>query len=208
MFDFAYYISSRILEFEGTKANLVASGIVTFIVIFSVIIIGAIANKIEQWQMRFLGRFFKPKTVMFMCNYLTCVGTVLHELAHATMGWMMGAEITGIRVLEINREDGRLGHVNFKTKGKKLQQKYQIVFISCAPVISGCLLVYLLFKAVLYGGLDIGWRLVGWYYIISIIDHMSMSSVDIKNYVKGIFHVAVVVFFAAWLITYLFVPKV
>lgn len=206
MFEFAYRVASETLGLSGFNSHIAASLIVTVAVSTFVIIIGWLVNNFESFQMRCLRKVMSRKAVIFVCNYVTIVGTVFHELAHAFMAWSMGAKVQEIRVLEI-RDDNRLGHVSFRPNGSKFMQKVQITCISCAPVLSGLLWVYILLKALQYGDLSIGWQIVTWYYIISIIDHMSMSEVDIKNYLHGLFRVAPVMFMFSWVIIYLFVAR-
>lgn len=206
MFDTVYYIATDIFGTRGIISHIVASSLITVFLAFAVIVVGWTVDYLESLQMRCMRKFFSRKTVIFICNYVTFVGTVIHELSHAFMAWSMGARIHEIKVFE-TQDNGRLGHVTFSTCGSRFTQRAQLVFISCAPVLFGSLLVYLLLKAVTIGELSTVWRIIGWYYIISIIDHMSMSSADIKNYTRGLLRIAPVVFLFSWVIIYFFVAK-
>jgi hypothetical protein len=203
MLSLSYYISTEIFNLTGTVSRIVAALTCTTLLSVFVLVIGAVVNWFESFQMRMLRKFFKRKTVIFICNYLTFVGTVLHELAHAFTAWAMGAKITEIRVLEI-RDDGRLGHVGFKPTGSKTKQKLQCTFVSCAPVISGMILIWLIFRSIRSGFMSPLWQVISWYYIISIADHMSMSSADRKLYFKGLTRVFPVTFFISWGLIYFF----
>lgn len=206
MLRLSYCLSTDIFGLTGVLSHIVSAFICTFMLTASVLIIGHAVNSLESFQMRCLRKFFSRRAVIIICNYLTFVGIVIHELSHAFMAWAMGAKITEIRVFEI-RNDGRLGHVNFRATGSKTHQRLQCTFVSCAPVLFGVLLIYLLVKSVFSGMLSPIWQLIGWYYIISIADHMSMSSVDIKMYFKGLMRVFPIVFLMSWCLIYFFVAK-
>jgi hypothetical protein len=204
MLELSYNLATDVFGLTGLLSHIVASLICTFVLTVFVLVVGSLVNLFESFQMRCLRKFFSRKTVLVICNYVTFVGTVIHELSHAFMAWAMGTKITEVRVFEI-RDDNRLGHVNFKATGSKTQQRLQYTFISCAPVIFGSILVYLLVKAVFSGALTPVWKGIAWYYIISIADHMSMSSADRKLYLKGLVRAFPIVFFISWCLIYMFV---
>lgn len=206
MFEFIYNFVAD-MGITGFKLNLLSAGIASVFIAVIVIIIGYLVNKIEVLQFRLLLKVVKPKTASVICNYFTFVGTAFHELSHALIAWFTGAKVTEVSLFEIN-SSGRLGHVNFNTTGSKLRQGFQLAAISCAPVITGLTFTYVLLRVVLLHVLGLKWKILFWYIIISIIDHMSMSNVDIKNYLKGIIVLFPTMFMISWFIMYFIIDKV
>ena len=130
MLELSYNLATDVFGLTGLLSHIVASLICTFVLTVFVLVVGSLVNLFESFQMRCLRKFFSRKTVLVICNYVTFVGTVIHELSHAFMAWAMGTKITEVRVFEI-RDDNRLGHVNFKATGSKTQQRLQYTLCSC-----------------------------------------------------------------------------
>ena len=159
--------------------------IVTTIICVSVIIIGYLVNKVEQWQLHLMSDKVGSKIASFICNRVTFPGTIIHELSHALFALLTGAKVLEVKCFEMFAH-GRLGHVKFAMVGTKLKRMVQLSFVSCAPVIVGLILEYILIKVIFTYELSLGIQIFLWYMMVSIADHMSMSSVDIKNYLKGL----------------------
>ena len=172
------------LGLYGWKLDITISAVYALILISSVLIIGFLINKLEQVQLKILTDTTGHKIAYFICNRLTFVGTIIHELSHALFVVLTGAMLTKVRLLEVS-SDGTLGRVEFRLCGPKWKQCCQMSIVSCAPVFVGLLLEYVLIRMVFMHKLGFGIELLLWYFIISILDHMSMSNVDIKNYLKG-----------------------
>ena len=169
---------------KGWLLDLTTSAVYVLLLELSVLIIGWVVNKIEQFQLRMLSNTTSNKIACFICNRVTFIGTVIHELSHALFVILTGAKLIKVKIFEISK-DGTLGHVEFALQGKKWKQFFQLSLISCAPVFMGILIEYLLIKIVLTYSLGLWIEILLWYVIISVFDHMSMSNVDIKNYLHG-----------------------
>ena len=79
---------------SGWQSDLATSLIFVCIIMFTVIVIGVIVNKIEQIQIRLLSKVFGIRVAEFICNRLLFLGTVVHELAHALFAFISGAKVT------------------------------------------------------------------------------------------------------------------
>ena len=184
MFEFFDKLYSR-FDLSVLWTDILTCFTVTLIITMSVIIIGFIIGRIELCQLKLLSDKTGSKIASFICNRCTFPGTIIHELAHALFAVLTGAKVLKIKCFEMFAH-GRLGHVDFALRGNKIKQMFQLSFISCAPVVVGMFLEYILIKVVFTYDLSIWIQILLWYLIISVADHTSMSSVDIKNYVKGL----------------------
>lgn len=187
-----YNILSLIQMGHGAKGVAMTSLICTAIMIFAVLLIGAIMNGLQRLQINLLEKFFGLKAALFICNYATIPGTILHETAHAIFGLLTGAKITDISYLDTKGDS--LGHVDYIVRGPKPIKAIQHTMIACAPVFAGIIAQYFLINAIFYGHFSIWAEIFFWYLVISVIDHMSMSSVDIKHYFQGMWAIAPLVF--------------
>lgn len=189
---------------SGVCLDLAVSATLSFILVILVILIGHLIDKLEQCQLRILSDTVGAKIAYFICNRLTFIGTIIHELSHALFVILTGAILRKVCLLQIS-SDGTLGHVEFALYGPKWKQCCQLSIISCAPVFVGLLLEYILIRTVLFHELGFGVELFLWYLIISILDHMSMSNVDIKNYLKGMIIVYPMIFIFTLFFQYFFI---
>ena len=171
---------------SALSGNLALFSLVISILIFlSVIIIGFVINSIERGIIMLLCMFVGSRLSHFSVVYLTFPGTVFHELSHALLGILTGAKVTEIVFVE-PPSTGRLGHVSFIVRGSPIQKAFQYSLISSAPVLLGCLMLYLLYIAMgMFSYSSI--KIVIIYVATSILCHMSMSPQDIRNYLKGFF---------------------
>lgn len=185
MIEFVDFINRLNFESEPAKSILICS-ILTIITLMSVIVIGYLIEKLEYAQINFLSKIFGIKIALFFTNYVTFVGTVIHEYSHALFAMLSGAKVTKIRCFEIFNKE-RLGSVEFYMTGGKIRQRIQLAFTSCAPVVMGLIIESILIKILMLNpDMHVGFKVLIWYFIISVGDHMSMSDVDIKNYCKGL----------------------
>lgn len=189
---------------SGWKLDVVISFIYTFILLSIFLLIGYLINKLEQLQLNILAKTTGSKIAYFLCNRATFVGTVIHELSHAAFVILTGGRLIKVKLLEVSN-NGTLGHVDFALCGPKWKQKCQLSIISCAPVFVGLFLNYILIKLVFFYSLGFWIELMLWYFIISILDHMSMSNVDIKNYLKGMIVVFPMTFCFVLFVQYFFI---
>ena len=204
MIDFLSWYVHDALHLDGILARLVLSFILASIVLLSVIIIGWLVNRFEFLQMRFLSKFFSQKTVFVLCNYCTFIGVFFHELSHAFAAWATGAKVVKVKLFQIKRDSDQLGCVEFCPKGSKLQRSCQMALVSCAPVLTGMFFSYIIIRLLFFHQLDIWINILLWYVLISIVDHMSMSVADIKNYLKGMLFLFPCMIVICWFFIYFF----
>lgn len=118
-------------------------------------------------------------------NVLTFPGVIHHELAHAIMALITGAELNEIKLFQNDPYSNALGYVIYTTRGNFIFQAIQTVFASCGPLLLGMtslglMSVYL--KPLVAGNLI---ATIGYYYLFaSIFFHASLSGQDIKS-MKG-----------------------
>lgn len=185
------------------KGLAIASACLTVAFVLSVLLIGAIMNGFERIQISLLQRVFGIKAALFICNYLTIAGTILHECAHALFGICTGAKITEISFYD--KKGDSLGHVNYIPRGPFFLKAIQHTMIACAPVFAGLIAEYFLLKGILDMSQPIWLMILRWYLVVSVIDHMSMSSIDRKHYFQGMWMVAPLIFGVFFSIEYFFV---
>jgi hypothetical protein len=168
--------------------------------------IGWLINKFESAEFTVLSRFLPMPIVSFICNRLTIIGTIVHEFSHALFAKLTGAKVTKISVLDVFKGN-QLGHVEMVYQGSALQQAFQQVFSSCAPVIMGLIFSHILIKNLTSGTL--GWQgyVIDTFLLISILNHTSMSDQDIKIYKEGLKYVVPITMIAVYFYLYLFSVK-
>lgn len=158
--------------------------------LIAMIVLGLIASGIEQLINRILGVFLGSNFAFVFCNFLTFPGTILHELSHAFVATITGAKVTEISFFDFGPA---LGHVSYRPRGNKFMCALQNSLTACAPVISGCIALPLLI--ILLGKVESIPAIIGVIYLmVCVIDHMTMSIVDIVNYFKGIWASAIFFF--------------
>lgn len=186
----------QILQLLGlghdAKAIAITSAILMVAAILSVIVVGAIINGIEKIQITLLSKVFGVKGALFICNYLTLPGTIIHESAHALLCVVTGAKVTEISFLDTKGDT--LGHVSYINCGPAPIRAIQDSLCACAPVFAGLLCDAYIINRLLNVSDPIWGKVILVYLAISIIDHTSMSSIDIKHYFQGIWAVAPIVF--------------
>ena len=154
----------------------------TFLMLAAMVIVGLIASAVEHIIASVIGTFLGGNFAFAFINYLTFPGTILHELSHAVFATLTGARVTEISFFDFGIT---LGHVNYIPRGPKLMRELQNCLTACAPVITGTVALYFLFKLLTITNSTIGY--VGVIYlIVSVITHMSMSIMDVINYFRGI----------------------
>ena len=174
---------------SGVYKYILVSFTLTFIITGSVIIIGYLMNQFEQWQMKLLSKVFGQRFANFICNKLTFIGTIIHECSHALFVVLTGAKLLRIKCITLFNKT-ELGYVEFKTRGRKPMQMIQLSLVSCAPVVMGLILNSIFITLLLTNTYSLWITVIGWYLVVSIFDHMSMSMVDITNYCKGLLFIA------------------
>ena len=140
--------------------------------IFACCIIGKLLDTLSNLLVKAMGGWL----VTF-----TFVGIIHHELSHALFAFLTGAKVDSIVLFRLKEKNGNLGEVKFTTRGASLLQALQIVLASAAPVLTGCVSLFLLFTLV-HPTLTVWWhQLLAVYLELSIFLHMSLSKQDVRN---------------------------
>ncbi len=152
---------------------------------FAVIAVGYLIGLFGEALAAILGMILHPKISNFLVNNVFFPGVMLHELAHAFFAVLTRAEITEIALFK--KQGDSLGHVAFRNRGNRFMVMLQNIFASSAPMWIGGLVVYGCFHWI--GILPknmLALKIVLGYIGVSMFYHMTMSTADIKIYVKGI----------------------
>ena len=204
MLDFLMELLENLIVAEEPVKTILISFVLTIIACVSVIIIGAAVEKLEIFEMKFLSKLTSPKKALFIEDRLTFPGTILHECAHAVTAWATGAKVTKVKFLTFF-DAHKLGCVYFQPRGNMLQQRFQLSLTSCAPVLVGMSALNLLMYINTAIAMPWYFRALSIYLMISIFNHMTMSTADIKNYLRGlisVFPVVFLIFYAVRLFNY------
>ena len=163
--------------------NLLFAAVVALLLPFVVILVGLIINYLGYAIAFLASLFIDPMIVMNMINYLFFPGVMLHELSHAFLAFITGAEVTEVALFK--REEESLGHVSFRNRGNLFLVSLQNVFASAAPMFCGGAIVFGCYYGVTH--ITILWlRILLGYLGVSMFFHMTMSVQDIKIYIKGV----------------------
>lgn len=116
-------------------------------------------------------------------TYATYIGTVIHELSHATFAFFTGAKVNKITLIP---HGTTLGSVEYTPRGNKFVKGIQQSLSAIAPTLVGTALLYLMFSQV-HPLLTEAWHYVLFYYLaLSILFHMDLSLQDLRNFFSGI----------------------
>lgn len=180
---------------------LIASGILTLIFVLFLVVVGFVANILVKIQIALTVKFFNEKVALFVVDRFTILGVVVHELSHA-----LALLVTFAKIEEISFWDGSksetLGHVSYRNRGNRFIRGMQDALCACAPTAVGLWLLYIQIRIFVIYKLDWWCYTLLGYGILSTIDHMSMSSIDLKNYFRGVWAPAVVIYVASLLYVY------
>ncbi|MCR4716921.1 MAG: hypothetical protein K5656_07045 [Lachnospiraceae bacterium] len=159
--------------------------VVAVVLPFLVIAVGYIIGLIGEALGVILGMALHPKVSHVLINYVFFPGVMLHELAHAFLAVLTRAEITEVALFK--HEGESLGHVTFRNRGNKVMVALQNIFASSAPMWIGGVVVYGCFYWIGILPKDLLWlKIILGYIGVSMFFHMTMSSADIKVYIRGI----------------------
>ncbi len=159
--------------------------ILAVVIPFLVIVVGYIINLIGEAFATIIGMALAPVVAQAIVNYVMFPGVMIHELSHAFLAVITGAEITEVALFKV--EDGALGHVNFKNRGNIILRSLQNIFVSSAPMFIGAAVV--IGCGFWLSVLPVGYiwlKIIIWYLMISMFFHMTMSPADISVYIKGV----------------------
>lgn len=164
----------------------------TLIVILIFPVIGFIIDKIVYIIIKNIYKLFGKFITNLIANWLTFIGTVHHEMAHAIMLFITGAKI--IKIDFFHPSGATLGKVSFQTRGNKILKSIQLTLGSIAPVIAGLTSIYFLIYRVLAICSETWQIVLTLYLIVSILLHTTMSKQDIKNALSGLPVCSIIIF--------------
>ena len=104
-------------------------------------------------------------------TYATYIGTVIHELSHATFAFFTGAKVNKITLIP---HGTTLGSVEYTPRGNKFVKGIQQSLSAIAPTLVGTALLYLMFSQV-HPLLTEVWHYVLFYYLALSILYVHIS---------------------------------
>ena len=168
---------------DGIGAIAGISAILTVLAILAPVIAGLLLYGLERLQVILIGKINRHFAYFFV-NYLTFPGTFIHEMSHLCLAVITGADVREICMFE--SDNGRLGHISYRNRGPWFIKAIQDTLTSVAPTIVGLAIGYLLIRHLLTAHTSIGISILLWYLVISLINHSTMSDVDLKGYFSGV----------------------
>lgn len=178
-----------------SSQNLIESAVYAISGPVVLVVLGLLIHWIDLTLTGAIARITNSSIAFVFRNYLTYPGTVHHELAHALLAF-----ITGARVLRINLipHGNRLGSVEFEPRGNIILRSIQLSLSAVAPVICGAASMFMMLYLIL-PKCSLAWHYVLFIYIfVSIFFHMTMSTQDTRNFLKG-FPVCMLILFVIFL---------
>ena len=177
----------ELLSAENIQTALLNTAVMFALLFFAGLVIHVFKNMIHGLLAVMLGN----KAAFIAVNYVTYPGTIHHEISHALLAVVTGARVTGIHLLPRGKT---LGSVDMIPRGNFLFQSLQNLLTAIAPVLCGSITLYCM--------LIYGWPhcLLWWhfalffYFFISILLHMDLSTADIKVALSGLPVCALIVF--------------
>ena len=163
--------------------------IVTAVVILAMAAVGVLMGALRHAVIEgVLARVLGPGLAIFVGYYVTIIGTLHHELAHALGYLLTGARVHKLSILPKAQGDGtiRLGYVVSSTRGPMVIQAIQNTFGSTGPLYFGFLSIWLLVSFALPRSTDLRLTAFLWYAIVSIALHMELSRADLKLLARGL----------------------
>lgn len=199
LFDFIYKAETFLLQkipVAEPLNRLAIASIIALAGILSVILIGSLIDQIKKFEYRSLANASSDNLAKLIVFRLTFPGTVIHEFSHAMFAFLTGAKVTKIQCFSIKKNT--LGYVTYQTRGSKLQQMVQHGLSACAPVISGLILAPM-FLSLMFTAEPIMIKILAGYMTISVVNHMNMSWLDVKQYVKGVPIIFLIIFTVSYI---------
>ena len=178
---------------EAIKQQLIVAGYNTVFILGFVVILGLLLNAFKMKMLDWCCSLFGKKVGEFLVNRFTFLGVIHHEISHAFMALICGAQVTEVSIFKFKGD--MLGNVKFIPRGPKLFRDLQICLAALAPAICGIGTLYLMVYFLNFKIGYTGWKIVLIIYTeVSILLHMTLSSVDIKAALKGMVTTLLVTF--------------
>ncbi len=181
-----------IIERFSLPENLAVYALLETIIVFLIILIaGFLINLINNVITNFLSTVIGVNPAFILRNYLTYVGTIHHELAHALIALITGAKVKKITLFP---KGATLGSVEMEPRGNIFFRSIQLSLAAIAPVVLGAVSLFMLWSKLLPRLSEIWHYILFWYIFVSILLHMTMSGADYKNFFKGLIPSTLVLF--------------
>ncbi len=180
--------------------NVWARGLVlTLAICLALFAVGLAMGKLRHLVIEgALRRLLGARAAIFVGYYLTIIGTLHHELAHALGYLLTGGRVHRISILPKAQPDGsiRLGYVIGSTRGPWLLRAIQDTVSATAPLSFGFLTVYLLTGFAIPRASGAGMTAFLYYVVVSVALHMELSKEDLKILARGLFPVLLLLYAA------------
>lgn len=190
----------QVIAFFGWGDSLLALSGVSLVLalcaVFFLVVVGFFMNLAEKAELCILRKSFGWSFASFFHNRLTFPGLVMHECAHAAFAMITGSKVTEISIFDDGRES--IGHIQHILRGPKFWRAVQSTLVSCAPTAVGLWLGAFMLKWILYGNLPLWGDAILWYLEVCILNHISMSTVDLGYYISSVW-VFILPFFGLFL---------
>ena len=178
-----------------TADNILVSALInTGIIIAGILLLGLLAECLQQLIVQAIVFLSNPRTAKLIVNRITFVGVVHHELSHALLAFLTGAKITKISLFKPDKKSGPLGSVSFLPRGFGIMQAVQRTLASIAPVPCGMTTSWLIYSLALPECSEIWHYAIVIYILVSILVHMNLSPADIKAAAKGAPYICLIIF--------------
>ena len=178
---------------EAIKQQLIVAGYNTVFILGFVVILGLLLNAFKMKMLDWCCSLFGKKVGEFLVNRFTFLGVIHHQLTYDFLVVVCGEEVTEVSLYRFRGD--MLGNVKFIPRGPKLFRDLQICLAALAPAICGIGTLYLMVYFLNFKIGYTGWKIVLIIYTeVSILLHMTLSSVDIKAALKGMVTTLLVTF--------------
>lgn len=158
--------------------------IYTISIFLGIFVLGRLIDIVSKFIIKIIANVFGVKFALIFANYITFIGTIHHELAHAIVAFLTGAKLTEVHLFKPT--NGSLGQVRYIARGNMFVQGIQNTMSAIAPVFLGICTEIILSRILMNYCTNLVSYVVLLYIIISILLHMNMSQADVKVALKGV----------------------
>ncbi|MCR5526372.1 MAG: M50 family metallopeptidase [Lachnospiraceae bacterium] len=178
-----YQISEKIITSFNLPDNIFLTALIsTLLILIAVLAVGWLIRLISELITSLLASVIGPGPAFIIRNYVTYIGTIHHEFAHAIVATVTGGKVTKINLFPKGQT---LGSVEFYARGPHLLRGLQLSLTAIAPILCGGITLRLMQNLVYPNCTEIWHHILYWYAVISIFFHMTLSGKDMENFWKG-----------------------
>ncbi len=178
-----YQTSEKIITSFNLPNNIFLEALIsTLLILIAVLAVGWFIRLVSEFTTSILASFIGPKPAFIFRNYITYIGTIHHEFAHAIVAVITGGKVTKINLFPKGQT---LGSVEFLTRGPHILKGIQLSLTAIAPILCGGLTLRLMQLLVLPNCTEVWHHVLYCYVAISIFFHMTLSGKDMENFWKG-----------------------